>query len=609
MGHPIVGNQKPRDISFSSAVVVTAIVVVALNWAEAIFVPILLATLLTFIVQPFVRALEKRGLNRLWAVVLSVMIIGILVVCGFWLVLSEIYVLVGQLPEYTGNISAKIQSLRHLGGESTLKKLDFMVAEINRAWSGESRVARVTAQPSETTGAIPAFPSLIGHASWLVGSAMEAAVNLGLAIVLVFFALLRREAIRSRLLRIVGGQVAATTKALDEAGSRISRYLRRQLFVNIGFGVVWGSGLYLLGVDYAFLWGVLGCMLRYIPYAGPVLAGAFPIVLSIAQAPGWAQPTSVIVFYLTLELLINSIIEPWAYGRSLGISEVALLVSAAFWALVWGPIGLILSGPITVCLAVVGRHVYRFRFLALLLGDEPVLSPHVSLYQRLLARDQDEGAKLVMAHAKAMHERVFDEVLIPCLNLMKLDRQNNQITAEQEQFAIDSIEEMIEELDHVLDAAPDADETKQHRATSSKAPAQVILLGYPARDAEDKLALEMLRHVLDADWWKVETLSADTLTSELIDRVASTTQLVCIGALSPGGIAHTRYICKRLRARFPDVKIAVGRWVSNTDADPELEALNGAGADLIASSLLETRDQLQAWLPVLMEDERVAAVV
>ena len=609
MGQPIERIHKPRDISFSSAVVVLAVLIFALNWAEAIFVPILLATLLTFILQPFVRSLERRGLGRTPAVLLTVVVIGFLLIGGSWLVLSEVYGLVDRLPEYTGNITAKVQSLRHFGGESTLKKLDFMVSEVNGAWSGERRSSTPTATPPPEDATAPMFSTILSHSSWLVGSALAGVINLSLAIVLVFFALLRREAIRARLLRMIGGRLAVATKGLDEAGERITLYLRRQLMINAGYGLVWGIALYFLGVEYALLWGVLSGALRYIPYAGPVLAGLFPITLSIAQSPGWEQPLYVIGVYLALELAINSFIEPWVYGQSLGISEVALLVSAAFWALLWGPIGLMLSGPITVCLAVVGRHVYKFRFLALILGDEEVMPMYSSLYQRLLARDQDEAAQLVLTQSKTLQEKTFDEILIPCLNLLKFDRQNNYITEEQEKYVLDAILEIVEELIPALgESTEECDEKAQVAASHSRS--QVCLLAYPAHDAEDKLALEMLRSVLDPTRWRVDTVSIDTLTSELIDRVGEKSlQLVCIGALPPGGLSHTRYICKRLRARFPDVKIAVGRWAPKFDGETELDALKNVGADLIATSLLDTRDQLQSWLPVLIEEEKIAAAV
>lgn len=610
MGKPVQRVFASRDVPFSSAAIGSTVVVGALYFGQAVLVPVLLATLLVFVLNPAVRILERRGLGRLLAVVITVSLVCAICACGFWVVMSEAYSLLAKLPEYTGNITAKVRSIKHIGSDSTIQKLDFMFAEISRAWNGDRRPVPLSGTAAAQDATHPLLPNILSHTSWLIGSALEGAVNLALAFVLVFFALLRREAIRNRMLRLAAGRLAAATQALDEVGARIGRYLRVQLLVNASFGLVWGGGLFVIGVDYALLWGVLGGLLRYIPYVGPVLGGLLPITLSFAESPGWTEPISAICVFLALEFTINSIVEPFAYGQSLGVSEVALLVSAAFWAMMWGPVGLILSGPLTVCLAVVGRHVHQFRVLALLLGDEQVLAPHVSLYQRLLARDHDEASQLALSSFKSKGDATFDELLLPCLNLLKSDRQNDFVSEEQELAAIDILGEIIDDLAIAAEPTLEASiESKDfpHRTDDARQ-TRVRLLAYPARDIEDKLALDMLRRVLNPRYWSVEVVPLDTLTSELVERVADGSEtLILIGALPPGGLAHTRYICKRMRARFSNIKISVGRWAPKMEGERDNKELDGLGADLIASSLLETRDQLASWLPVLIEEEKVAA--
>ncbi len=230
---------------------------------------------------------------------------------------------------------------------------------------------------------------------------MEYLGELALAIILVIFMLQKREELRNRLIRLMGrGRIATATKFVDEAGQRISRFLLMQAMVNGTFGLVLAGGLLLIGVKYALLWGFLAAMLRYLPYIGAYLAAVFPISLGLAMFDGWGTVFMVAGLFVVLELIAANFVEPWLYGQSMGVSEIALLVAAAFWAVLWGPIGLVLSSPLTVCLVMLGRYVPQLEFLAVLLGDEPALDPSVSFYQRLLARDQDEAEDLVLEHVK-----------------------------------------------------------------------------------------------------------------------------------------------------------------------------------------------------------------
>jgi hypothetical protein len=434
------------------------------------------------------------------------------------------------------------------------------------------------------------------------GSVMTSLGGLILALVLVVFMLFEREALRNRLIRLVGnGRVTETTKALDDAGGRISRYLLMQLIVNGSYGIAWGLGLYLIGVDYALLWGFLAAVLRYVPYIGAPIAAMFPIALSLAQFPGWWQPIIVVGFLLILELISNNALEPLLYGQSIGVSPVAMLIAAAFWAFLWGPIGLVLSGPLTICLVVLGKHVPQLEFVAVLLSDAPALDTDVSYYQRLLARDQDEAAQLALTQAKTSSpERIYDELLVPALVYTKRDRERDFLTEADEQFVLQATHEVLEDLGERRSAATLA-ETKDLPPGEVQAhPPRLRILACPARDHADRLALEMLRQLLNPAEWDVEVTAVETLTAELVAHVTEeSSALICIGALPPGGLAHTRYLCKRLRARHPDLKIIVGRWGLKDNVDANREQLHEVGADMMATTLLETRKQLNDWLPVL----------
>ncbi len=363
-----------------------------------------------------------------------------------------------------------------------------------------------------------------------------------------------------------------------------------------------GVSLLALRVEYAFLWGFLAAVFRYIPYIGIWIAAVPPLILSLAMFPGWVQPLLLIGLFLAIELTASNVIEPRLYGHSIGVSEVALLVAAALWAFLWGPIGLILSSPLTVCLVVLGKYVPQLKFLDVLLGDEPALDAHVTFYQRLLARDQDEATQLVLAQAKASSpEQVYDDFLVPALTCAKRDRERDDLTESDEQFVLQATREILEDLGERREAVTQAEEAvhAEDRGNAA-APIPLRILTCPARDQADRLALEMLRQLLDPAKWVVEIAAVETMTADLVAQVAEQAPaLVCIGALPPGGLAHTRYLCKKLRARFPKVKIVVGRWGLTGDVEANREQLQDAGADLTATTILETRSQLTSLLSIL----------
>src|SRR5262249_27042324 len=273
--------------------------------------------------------------------------------------------------------------------------------------------------------------------------------ELALAIILVIFMLLKREELRNRIIRLAGqGKIVAATKFVDEAAHRVSRFLLMQAIVNASFGVLFGLGLLAIGVRYALLWGFLGAMLRYLPFIGPYLAATFPISLTIAMSEGWGSTLAVIGLFLTLELIIANFIEPRLYGHSMGVSEVAMLVSAAFWAFLWGPIGLVLSSPLTVCLVVLGRYTPQLEFLSVLLGDEPALDAAISFYQRLLARDQGEAERVVIEEMGEVEspEQIYDAMLLPALGAIKRNRASGDITPDDEAYALQAIREIVEDI-------------------------------------------------------------------------------------------------------------------------------------------------------------------
>ena len=601
-----------------SAAVIGVVVIGLLYWAQVVFIPLALGIFLTFILAPLTRGLERRGLGRVPSVVLVVVVAGLLLIGLLGMVTKQVAGLVADLPTYTENITGKVRQLRELGGDSQLsRRFSWMQEKISQELKSDPEDDEKAAEPPRPAEAAPApaTENLTKMPAWLAGLlavVAQAAGSLGavgLAVLLAIFMLLNREDLRNRFIRVVGQQrMAGTTKAVDDAGERISRYLLMQLIVNGTYGLAWGIGLYLIGVDHALLWGFLAAVLRYVPYIGAPIAALLPIALSVVQFPSWWPPLVVIGFLLVLELVSNNIMEPWLYGMSIGVSVVATVIAAVFWGFLWGPIGLVLSSPLTVCLVVLGKYVPQLEFFDVLLGDEPALDDDISYYQRLLARDQDEAAQLVDKHVKAgPAEEVYDDLLIPSLNYTRRDRQRDELTDDDEDFVHRVTQEVLDDLG----AKPDGDSQPAEPLPpreGADAPVKVRVLACAAQDEADRLALLMLQQLLGPDKWELEVAAVETLASELIAQAAQQRPaVICIASLPPGGLAQARYLCKRLRAPLPEIKILVARFGLRGNLDSNREQLLEAGADLMATTLLEARDQLVAWLPALSSEPRAAA--
>jgi hypothetical protein len=432
---------------------------------------------------------------------------------------------------------------------------------------------------------------------WQLPSVLDSLAMAGLTIVLVIFMLIRYADLRSRLLYLAGyHRLTIATKALDEAGQRISRYLLMQSIINGSFGMAAGLGFFLIGVPYAMVWGLLAAVLRFIPYAGPTVAAILPSALSLAVFPGWGQPLLVIGLILLLELATNMIMEPLLYGQSAGVSEVALLVAVAFWTWLWGAVGLVLATPMTVCIGVLGKYIPQIAFIGVLLGDEPVMEFPTNYYQRLVAKDQDEAARLVEEYLEThAPETLYDDLLIPALNTMKRDRQLGTLSDEDVQFILEATRAIVADVSlrqpqALTSAAPML--TAPPCASSTMVPSPQIL-GCPAYDAADELALLMLQQLLDPTRYRLAIVSAGMLTGEVVSVVEQQDiRLICVAALVPGALAPVRYLCKRLRVRFPDCRIVVGHWGAEAESNSSPGRFREAGADEVGTTLQQTHNQV-----------------
>ena len=580
-------------VMFAGGVLVIAV----LYWAQVVLVPIALAILLSFVLAPPVTWLE-RWLGRVPAVLLVVTLVFVVLGLAGWGLYRQIDHLANDLPAYRTNILAKVRDVRGAGKGSTVEKLqetvDVIKTELDKEDTSKGRA------PQRVIVAAAPEPGYGGFA-WL-GPILGPLGTAGLVIALTIFILLERRDLRDRLIGLVGhGRLTRTTKAFDEAGTRVSKQLLMQSLVNTIYGVAAGVALYFLGVPYWLVWGMLGAVLRFVPYLGPVLGASIPTLVSLAVLPGWTGPLWVFGMFVVLELFTNLVLETVLYASSAGVSQVALLVSVAFWTWLWGPLGLLMATPLTVILIVLGKHVPGLEFVGTLMSDVPALAADHGYYQRLLARDPGEAADLIERHLKnETAATVYDALLLPALNYAERDRLENRLTPDEEAAVIDATRELLIDALPVrllkTDAAAAAALTDQVIATG---PDPLRILGYAANGVGDELALTMLAQLTSDLPIKIEITSARLLASELAALVKKEgATVICIADLPPSPSSKSRYLVKRLRSAMPELRIIVGRWSPAALADESSQPLKDAGATLVATTLVETRAYLEGLVVV-----------
>jgi hypothetical protein len=438
-------------------------------------------------------------------------------------------------------------------------------------------------------GPIESLTGMLGPRLAPVGSAV---------IVLVFaiVMMVKREDLRNRLLRLIGqSQLNVATEAFDDATNRVSRYLRMQFLVNATFGGVMTTGLYFVGLPNALFWGVLAGVLRFVPYIGAVIGASLPTIVALAIFDDWQHPLLCIGLFLVAEPLLAYVVEPALYGTHTGVSPLAILVAAAFWTALWGPIGLVLSTPLTVCLMVIGRHVPQMGFLHILLSDEPVLSQPAQLYQRLLAMDERESRVLIDSylHDHSLTE-LYDDVLIPALNMAEEDRHKGDLDETRERFLLQSMEELIAELaDYTPEQRSDSDDTTPAPAAGLHPSIRVVCL--PASDKADEITAAMLAQVLERERYATVAFPVVSSPPELLDALTNEPgDVVCISALPPFALISARSLSKSLRTRFPHLRIVVGLWGFSGGGARADERLGKAFAVEVVTSIGQATERISS---------------
>jgi predicted PurR-regulated permease PerM len=594
------------------------LVVAFLYFARDVIVPIALAILLSFLLAPAVRWLRRWHIGRVTAVTLTVLM-AFLAMIGFTaVVVQEISSLAQQLPEYRSNLETKIRSLPGaVPGAGVLRRATSMVQELGRELKQSETAVSTPAGDRSAIGASPTEPTKpvpvaiqrpefepLQIVQSIIGPLLQPLAMAGLVIVFVVMILLEREDLRDRLLRLAGrSDLHRTTVAMDDAARRISRYLSRQLVVNACCGLPIGFGLALIGIPNAALWGIFAATLRFLPYLGIVIAAGFPVALAVAVDPGWMLLVWVVLLFVGVELVVANLLEPWVYGASTGLSSVALIAAATFWTWLWGPIGLLLSTPLTVCLVVLGRHVPQLEFLDVILGNQPVLAPDETFYQRLLANDPEEATEQAEEFVKERSlAEFFDEVAIPALVRAQIDSDDGALLPERRLMIKQGVQALLENLSDEATADP----------TSGQSTSPVIggaprILCIAGRNELDEAAALLLVHLLGLEHPVAiaEALPAEVLKSDRYHSSFEDPMVICLSLISTYSAVRARYLIRRLGRRAPRTRVLVGFW----SLDPgELEATVATIArpnTAVVTSLREAVTKLEPELTIRAAPARV----
>lgn len=613
--------KMPKPSQPFAAIIAAGLIVAGLFLAKDFLIPFAFAVLLAFLLAPLANRLERLKLGRIPSVLIAVVVMLLPLVGLVALMGNQILEVNAQLPSYKTNLSARVKTLSQ-GISSQFAKLEKTVKEIeNEAKQPDAKNDALVdadktphprgsaddpsdaliekerkSSPDPVLVRIVDQPSLEDLSHW-ISPVLSPLGMLAVVSVLVLFILLEREDLRNRAILLVGrSHLPIATKAIDEAGTRVSNYLRMQLLVNAIYGAVVGLTVALLGLPNPLFWAVAGMALRFIPYIGPWVTAGGIFLISLAATDGWSIPAIVVSSIALLELVVNNVLEPWLYGSSAGLSSVGVIAAAMFWTWLWGAPGLFLSTPLTVCICVLGRYFPQFEFAAILLSDNPPLPAESRFYQRLLAVDDVEVKQVVNTTLKEEGlGALFENLLLPTLSQAEKDFQSGDLDDDQRSRVYAALLNTAEEAVWQQLAGDDRDDAK---ATSQSPPAVAPtkrrpIICVPGQGVADQMSTQLIAEYLAAHYWESQTTSDATLCSEVLQQVAeSEPEAVLISTIATFVGAHARYLCKRLRQRFPNTPLIIGLWA-------------GEGADLTASTPGKSADwqlvvhhpsDLTAWL-------------
>jgi predicted PurR-regulated permease PerM len=610
----------------AAATAILAVIIIAmLYFGRDILVAVALAILLSFVLAPVVNLLQRLRVPRGVSVVSVVILAFALIFTMGSLLAGQLSQLAGELPNYQSTISQKIQSFRDAkSGSKTLERASDMLKDLGKELDKPKDASAVrpstpTLTPDSQTPLTPVpvevrqpDPGALESLRALISPLIHPLATTGIIVIFVIFILLQREDLRNRLIRLAGSSdLQRTTAALDDAARRLSRLFLTQLALNSAFGVVIGIGLWLIGTPSAILWGILAAALRFVPYIGAIISAAFPLALAVAIDPGWSMLLWTLALFLIVEPVVGHVIEPMVYGHSTGLSPVAVVASATFWTALWGPIGLVLATPLTVCLVVLGRHVERLEFLDVMFGDRPALSPPEIFYQRMLAGDPTEAAEKAEEFLKERSlASYYDEVALKGLQLAQADAERGALDQDRLLKIRDAVSEFAGDISERDDDAllngnltTDAEASSAIESVSKNAPNESLpvlskqglppdwqgdhpILCIAGRSLVDEAGAALLAQLSTAHGLaaRVEGAEALSMTNVLrLDPVGVT--MACLIYVGSSGDAHMRYAVRRLRRRIPRATIMLVCCTEETDETSLKLVRESSKADLAAATI------------------------
>jgi predicted PurR-regulated permease PerM len=585
-------NWDANSIRLMRALVVGGVVIVAMSAAADVFKPVALAVLLTFLLAPLTAKLEYLGLPRVLSVAL-VLILMLTTVGGVvYVVGGQFASLAEHIPDYQEKIRAKLALLKP-SSDSPLDQVYKAIADFEAS-------NRSPEEKSATPVRIVSGENLLGTLRTFLGPFESFVAMGGIVLLLVVFLLFERDDVGDRIIQLVGwGRIGVTTKTLAQIGAGLSSYLTALSLVNTSFGLVIGLGLWAIGLPSPALWGFLAAIFRFIPYVGTILSFSFPALISVAHFHGWTPLVLVFALFAAVEMAVNAV-EPLLYGKSTGISPIGLLIAAMFWTWLWGGLGLLLSNPLTVCLAVAGRSIPGLGFLGALLRHDVSVSDDLRWYQRVLNRDQDGSLALLDDALKTRSfEEVCDQIVIPTLSRAEHDRSHEFIEVRDVAFIWRIVREWLDivgDSDDVTLSAPvtastpPADEIDPTRASGPIDAEARPFVGIATSGGADTLILRMLNIALGPSGVRLTILPAGGSSLNLSDKLASLDPaMVVISHLPPMGLTRARYLAKRIRARSQETLVVFGYWDVNAELPRIVERLRPSTANRVVVSIASAR--------------------
>ncbi|MDP3264678.1 MAG: AI-2E family transporter [Tabrizicola sp.] len=600
-----------------------AVVAGVLHFGAAVFLPLAIATLISFALSPLVSVFRRRGIGRTLSVLLAVTIaFGILGAILFFMG-GQLTLVIEQLPTFQSNIIAKLEALQAADGPSgVLGRFVDMLARINEEISSAlpatdgSTGAAGNAEPMQV--AVVETQDIWQVINDIILPIIAPIVTAGLVVVVVIFMLIERDDLRDRFIRLVGSNdLHRTTEILEDAGSRVAKYLLIQLLVNTIYAIPVGLGLWFIGVPNPGLWAMMTLVLRFVPYLGSIMAAAIPLFLAFAVSPDWSMVLWTVALFATVELVTSNVVEPWIYGSRTGLSPLAIIIAAIVWTSIWGPMGLILSTPLTVCLVVLGRYLPQFEVFDILFGDEPVLRAHTRLYQWLLIGDVVEATSRAEEELEESHlSDYYRDVGIPALLLAQADYDRGVLSEVQEERIALSAREFIAALEPVVADQLLLADAEGEVEPSPQTAVKALVSG--GRSRLDDVAAGMFGQALAVDGADV-TIVARGKLNHIVQSVpeAATAKVVILNFLDPTPARASLLIVRRLKRALPQLRVGVVIWQMPTgmtddgseqprhpSVDAALRSAEEIGADFVATSMDDAlRMALADDPPRLLEDD------